>query len=101
MGSALCTSRCRISAEASGRPAASYISATVPATCGAAMLVPDLRVVPSVVPVEPAGADFAARTLTPGPAVNGLRTASIGADDAATGGAPIGRVSSGARTDEG
>ena len=59
-------------ALASGRRAASKHRATAPVTCGAAMLVPDLRVSRPGLRVLPGGADRAARISTPGAAQVGL-----------------------------
>ncbi len=65
-------SRARISVLASGRGAASRHRATAPVTCGAAMLVPDLRVSSPGLRGLPSGADRAASTSTPGATQSGF-----------------------------
>src|SRR5580765_489378 len=64
----------RISWIVSGRRAASYISATVPETHGAAMLVPDFTVRRGSSPIQPPrGRERAARMWKPGAAISGFR----------------------------
>ena len=56
----------------SRRGAASNINATVPVTCGAAMLVPDMRVSNGTSPLGSRGVERAASTETPGAQISGF-----------------------------